>query len=120
MVSAATLFEGDTALSVGLKKAMCRVMAKYAADWRESCVSGLVGAPKLVDFDWRVDTKAASNHLTRMAVPTLFVDMKVQAQPTTKGQMPGCTSVQFELSKQALATMLEGLSKIRDQLSSIS
>lgn len=33
--------------------------------------------------------------------------------------MPGVKTVQLELSKQELATMLDGLTKIRDQLSAI-
>jgi len=120
LVSASTFFEGDTALSKGLKKAMCTILVSHAVEWRESSLASLIGPPKLVDFDWRVDTKTASNHLARMAVPTVFVEMKVQNAAEKKAVMPGVKSVQFELSKQALATMLDGLGKIKDQLSSIS
>ncbi len=120
VISASTFFEGDTVLSKGLKKGVCNILASHAAEWREASLAGLVGPPKLVDFDWRVDTKTSSNHLARMAVPTVFVEMKVQNAAEKKAVMPGVKSVQFELSKQALATMLDGLGKIRDQLSSIS
>lgn len=86
---------------------------------REAVVSSQVGPPKLVDFDWRVDLKTASNHLSRMAVPTVLVSMKVQNQPTEVGVMPSVKDVQFEMGASALNTLLDGLGKIRDQLGSI-
>jgi hypothetical protein len=46
--------------------------------------------------------------------------VQVQEPACKQGVMPGTSAVQFELSKPALSTMLDGLSKIRDQLSSIS
>jgi hypothetical protein len=92
--------------------------------------------------DWRVDMKTSSNHLSRMAVPTVIVEMKVrwlqergagrpargaraedraQLQETAArvDRMPGTRDVQFELDKETLATMLDGLGKIRDQLAGL-
>jgi len=120
LVGATSLFESEANFPAGLKKGICKILVTHAPEWREAATAQLVSPPKLIDFDWRVDLKTASNHLARMAVPTVFVEMKVQAAPVKRGQMPGVKQVQFELSKQALATMLDGLGKIRDQLSSIS
>lgn len=37
-----------------------------------------VSLPRLVDFDWRVDTKMASDSVSRMSVLTCILQMKVQ------------------------------------------
>jgi len=102
-----------------LKALLAKIIASHLVEWREASMNNMVSPPKLIDFDWRVDLKKSSNHLSRMAVPTLFVEMKVQETPEEKEVMPGVKDVQFELSKEALATMLDGLGKIRDQLGSI-
>ena len=49
----------------------------------------------------------------------MLVGMKVQDTPTHVGVVPDVKDVQFELSKEALQTMLDGLNKIRDQLGAI-
>ena len=38
-----------------------------------------VSLPRLVNFDWRVDVKTASDSAARMAQPTCIVQMKVSA-----------------------------------------
>jgi hypothetical protein len=102
---------------------LCRLLAKCLAaelpQWRAACVNNQVSPPKLVDFDWRVDVKTSSHLMERMAVPTVFVEMKVQDPPQRAGEVAPQRNVQFELSKQALATMLDGLEKIKGQLAGI-
>ncbi len=78
-----------------------------------------IGAPTLVDFDWCVDIKTSSSMLSRMQVPTVMVNLKIQSPPKKLGVMSGTRDIHFELSKQALNTMLDGLGKIRDQLDSV-
>ena len=75
--------------------------------------------PKFVDVDWRVDVKSATEQVGRMAVPTVLVDLKTRQQPVSKDAVPGTETVSFELSKEALDTMVDGLSRIRDQLGNI-
>ena len=87
--------------------------------WREAAVLSRVSLPQLIEVDWRIDVKTAAEQMSRMAVPTVLIDLKVQQQPEMRGQVPGVKDVNFELSKEALHTMLDGLGKIRDQLSSI-
>lgn len=103
-----------------LKGLIAKIIVARVGGWREACLSNQVSPPKLVDFDWRVDQKRSSNFLSRMTVPSVIVEMKVQKQPTQKGVMPGVEDIQFELSKEALGTMLDGLGKIRDQLGSLN
>ena len=45
---------------------------------------------------------------------------QIQEIQAHKDVMPGSQHVNFELTKEALETMLDGLGKIRDQLSSIA
>ena len=87
--------------------------------WRAAAVESRVALPRLVDFDWRVDVKTASDAVTRMSVPTLLVDLKVQDQPRERGVMPDTRTVNLEMSREALGTMLAGLHRIRDTLSQI-
>lgn len=50
----------------------CTGRRAHLLDVRACCVCSL---------DWRVDVKAASNHLANMSVPTVLVDMKVRTHP---------------------------------------
>lgn len=54
-----------------------------------------------------------------MHVPMVVVQLQVESQSQLLGDMPEVNKVNFELSKEALETMLDGLGKIRDQLSSM-
>jgi hypothetical protein len=80
----------------------------------------VVSLPRLIDFDWSVNIKSASDTVAGMAVPTCLVQMKVQSTPETTREMAEVQSVNVEFSKETLDTMLDGLSKIRDQLSSVA
>lgn len=99
-----------------LQKLLSKLLQTHLAEWREAALQCEVSAPKLMDFDWRVDMKTSSNHLSRMSVPTVLVEMELQETPQRVHEMPGVRKVNFELSKETLTTMLDGLSKIRDQL----
>lgn len=107
-------------LHPGLRKLLVQIVMAGLPEWKEATAGAMVGPPRLVDFDWRVDMKTSSNHLSRMAVPTVLVEMKLQETPARVGVMPGVRDVKFELTREALGTMLDGLEKIRDQLSGIS
>ncbi len=102
-----------------LAQLMGKVLRAHAADWRASAALNRVSPPTLLSFDYRVDTKAASDELGAMASSSLLLALKIQDQPTQADTMPGVRDVHLELSAQELATMLDGLSKIKDQLESI-
>lgn len=38
-----------------------------------------VSLPRLVDMDWRVDIKTSSDSISRMAVPTCLLQLKVMS-----------------------------------------
>ena len=58
--------------------------------------------------------------MARMSVPTCIVQMKVQKQAERVDQIPSIENVNIEFTKETLDTMLDGLGKIRDQLSSVA
>eukprot|EP00457_Paulinella_chromatophora_P017853 gb/GEZN01019008.1/.p1 GENE.gb/GEZN01019008.1/~~gb/GEZN01019008.1/.p1 ORF type:complete len:193 (+),score=30.99 gb/GEZN01019008.1/:28-606(+) len=102
-----------------LCKLLAKLIASHIPQWKDDVMGSLVSPPKLLDFDWRVDVKSSSNFLSKMQVPTVLVEMQLQAQPSRLQELPADQAVQFELSKESLATMLDGLAKIRDQLAAI-
>jgi len=96
------------------------IVAHHCAEWRELIIASQVSEPRLLDMNWRVDVKAASNHITTMSVPTCFVGLQVQSNPQRKDELPPISNVTFELNKEELETMLGGLTKLRDQLSGVA
>lgn len=105
--------------SKDLKILLANAIAERVDAWRENCVNSQVSPPKLVDFDWRVDVASSSNVLSHMMVPAVLVELTIQEQATQSRQMASTKNVQFELSKEALGTLVKSLGKIRDQLSNI-
>uniref|UniRef100_A0A8C6R8Z4 COMM domain containing 9 n=1 Tax=Nannospalax galili TaxID=1026970 RepID=A0A8C6R8Z4_NANGA len=67
-----------------------------------------------------VDIKTSSDSISRMAVPTCLLQMKIQEDPSLCGDKPSVSAVTMELSKETLDTMLDGLGRIRDQLSAVA
>uniref|UniRef100_A0A8C0X6H4 COMM domain-containing protein n=1 Tax=Castor canadensis TaxID=51338 RepID=A0A8C0X6H4_CASCN len=67
-----------------------------------------------------VDIKTSSDSISRMAVPTCLLQMKIQEDPSLCGDKPSISAVTVELSKETLDTMLDGLGRIRDQLSAVA
>ena len=54
-----------------------------------------------------------------MTEPTVLVSMQVQNTQTKMGIMSSTKEIQFELGKDSLGIMLDGLRKIREQLKKI-
>lgn len=57
--------------------------------------------------------KRASESLSTMSVPTVLVQLEVEEDSNTH------SNIQFELNKQTLDTMLDGLEKIKAQLATL-
>eukprot|EP00049_Salpingoeca_infusionum_P022923 m.9570 g.9570 ORF g.9570 m.9570 type:complete len:193 (-) comp5467_c0_seq1:370-948(-) len=103
-----------------LKSIVAGVVGANIATWNEQAIVDQTSLPKLVDFDWRVDVKVSSDDVARMSMPTTIVNMKVNDPPTKVGQAPSTSTVSFEVNKETLETMLDGLGRIRDQLSAVA
>ncbi|KAK1875731.1 COMM domain containing protein 9 [Dissostichus eleginoides] len=69
---------------------------------------------QLKDLDWTVSMVTGSDSLSRMSVPTCLVQLQME-DPC---QAVSTTTV--ELSRASLDTMLDGLGRIRDQLSVVA
>ncbi|XP_043119206.1 COMM domain-containing protein 9 isoform X2 [Puntigrus tetrazona] len=102
-----------------LKNLITKIILENSVAWRNEALSSQISLPKLVDLEWRVDMKTASDSLSRMAVPTCLLQMKLQDTPCISGS-PSESTVTMELSKETLDTMIDGLGRIRDQLSAVA
>lgn len=54
-----------------------------------------------------------------MHIPTVLMKLSVEDTPTNIHSMPINRTVDFEMGKDSLEAIIEGLGKIRDQLSKI-
>lgn len=55
--------------------------------------------------------------ISTMHAPSVIMALTVEGAPNRVDSLPDCTVVDFELSREALETVLDGMGKIRDQLS---
>lgn len=107
------------ALDDNLKKLVVSVIAKNLKSWREQSSSNQLSLPQLRDFDWRIDIKTSADTVTRMSVPTALVQMKIQDLPTSVDEMAPVRSMTFEVTKDTIETMLDGMGKILEQMESL-
>ncbi|KAM6158846.1 COMM domain-containing protein 9 isoform 2-T2 [Rhynchocyon petersi] len=103
-----------------LKNLLTRIILEHISAWRAEAQANQISLPRLVDLDWRVDIKTSSDSFSRMAVPTCLLQMKIQGEPSLCGNKTSVSAVTMELSKEMLDTMLDGLGRIRDQLSAVA
>lgn len=105
-----------------LRSLVSSIILSHLKEWRFVSLqqrSNLQGS-RLVSVDWRVDLKTCSEEVSSMSVPSAIVKLMVQPEASRQGELARLRTVQFELSKEALQTMLEGLRKIKAQLDKIS
>ncbi|XP_074853608.1 COMM domain-containing protein 9 isoform X2 [Carettochelys insculpta] len=103
-----------------LKNLLTKIILENATSWRNEAQSSQICLPRLVDMDWRVDIKTSSDSIGRMAVPTCLLQLKIQEDPALCGDNPVVSAVTVELNKETVDTMLDGLGRIRDQLSAVA
>ncbi|RUS91300.1 hypothetical protein EGW08_000914 [Elysia chlorotica] len=103
-----------------LRDLISKIIIDNMDKWKNDSVTGQVSLPKLVDFDWRVDTKTSSDSVARMSVPTCILNLQIEPRAVQVDATPQAETVNVELSKETLDTMLDGLGKIRDQLASVA
>uniref|UniRef100_A0A8C7FE97 COMM domain containing 9 n=1 Tax=Oncorhynchus kisutch TaxID=8019 RepID=A0A8C7FE97_ONCKI len=95
------------------------LITKIMLEHRSVAIPPMLTKDHFLMMDWRVDMKTASDSVSRMAVPTCLVHMKVEDSSCLRGS-GALSSVTVELSKETLDTMLDGLGRIRDQLSVVA
>jgi len=87
--------------------------------WREAAVKDQVHLPRLMDIDWRIDIKSASESISRMSVPTVIFGLKVEDPPRKVTDKAGVKTLNLEMNMETLQTMIDGLKFVEGQLSSI-
>ncbi|XP_052001884.1 COMM domain-containing protein 9 [Xyrauchen texanus] len=102
-----------------LKNLITKIILENSVSWRNEALSNQISLPKLVDMEWRVDMKTSSDSLSRMAVPTCLLQMKLQDSPCINSSASE-SRVTVELSRETLDTMIDGLGRIRDQLTVVA
>ncbi|XP_017295346.1 COMM domain-containing protein 9 [Kryptolebias marmoratus] len=102
-----------------LKNLITKILLENGPTWRTEALSHQISLPQLKDLDWRVDLVSGSDSLSRMAVPTCLVQLKME-DPCPPAGGDSVSTVTVELSRESLDTMLDGLGRIRDQLSVVA
>uniref|UniRef100_A0A3P9H9Z7 COMM domain containing 9 n=1 Tax=Oryzias latipes TaxID=8090 RepID=A0A3P9H9Z7_ORYLA len=102
-----------------LKNLITKILLENSPAWRTGALDKQVSLPQLKDLDWRVDLVTGSDKVSRMSMPTCLVQLKLE-DPCQSTDMESVSTVTVELSKESLDTMLDGLGRIRDQLSVVA
>ncbi|EDQ89229.1 uncharacterized protein MONBRDRAFT_25451 [Monosiga brevicollis MX1] len=103
-----------------LQGLLAKLILQNLGPWREQAAFQQLSLPRLKEFNWAIDVKTSSDQLARMALPTAVVHLKVEDLPQTTKEMPALRDVAFEMNKDTLETMLDGLGKIQEQLAAIA
>ncbi|XP_071398284.1 COMM domain-containing protein 9 [Centroberyx affinis] len=101
-----------------LKNLLTKILLEHCPTWRTEALSNPISLPQLKELDWRVDMVTGSDSVSRMAVPTCLVQIKTEESCATGSE--SVSSVTVELSRESLDTILDGLGRIRDQLSVVA
>lgn len=102
-----------------LKNLITKILLENSPTWRTEAVGDQISLPQLKDLDWRVDMVTGSDSVSRMSVPTCLVQLKME-DPCPSAGGESVSTVTVELSKESLDTILDGLGRIRDQLSVVA
>lgn len=87
--------------------------------WKEGSALGRVSLPRLQDFNWSLQFQRASSEVAEMQIPSVIMSLNIESTPCFTGDMSKVETVDVEMSREALETMIDGLGKIRDQLNNM-
>lgn len=110
----------DESIDPKIVKLVAKIIVKQAPRWKAIMSQQRIAWPRLLNMEWRVDMKTASQAVSRMSVPTVVLGLTVEEQPKDANKMPQAQTVNFELSREALQTMLTGMKQIATQLDQLS
>lgn len=94
-------------------------MKKQFVTFREASNCARVSLPNLIDIDWHVNMIKSSHAVKSIEIPSVVLQLDIADIPMHVNQLPMQKKIHVELNKESLDTMLEGLGKIRDQLSAM-
>jgi hypothetical protein len=78
-----------------------------------------VGPPRLLDFSCQVCSKASAADPGN-TISSCLLQFKVQENETRVNEQPSVSDITVELTRPTLSTLLDGMRRIRDQLSSVA
>ncbi|XP_069686265.1 COMM domain-containing protein 9-like [Periplaneta americana] len=78
-----------------------------------------VGPPRLLDFSCQVCSKAPATDPGN-TTSSCLLQLKIQENEGLANEQPAVSTVTVELSRPTLDTLLDGMGRIRDQLSSVA
>ncbi|XP_045893964.1 COMM domain-containing protein 9 [Micropterus dolomieu] len=102
-----------------LKNLITKILLENSPTWRTDALSDQISLPQLKELDWRVDLVTGSDSVSRMSVPTCLVQLKME-DPCPAAGGKSISTVTVELGRESLDTILDGLGRIRDQLSVVA
>ncbi|XP_063755891.1 COMM domain-containing protein 9 isoform X2 [Eleginops maclovinus] len=102
-----------------LKNLITKILLENSPAWRSEALSKQISLPQLKELDWTVNMVTGSDSLSKMSVPTCLVQLKME-DPCPSAEGGAVSAVTVELSRESLDTMLDGLGRIRDQLSVVA
>ncbi|XP_061532359.1 COMM domain-containing protein 9 isoform X2 [Phycodurus eques] len=97
-----------------LKNLLTKILLENREMWKTEAVRSQTTLPQLTAVDWRVDVVSSSDALSRMCVPACLVHFK------TEDACASDSVSTVELSRESLDTVLDGLGRVRDQLSAVA
>lgn len=113
----AALFDSEgSQVNPKLKQLIGQIVSNRLDIWRDVCHMNRISLPKLQEFDWSLNFQRSSNEIADIQVPSILMSLTVENTTENTNVLPSTQTVQFELSREALETMIDGLGKIRDQL----
>ncbi|XP_029008403.1 COMM domain-containing protein 9 isoform X1 [Betta splendens] len=102
-----------------LKNLLTKILLENCPVWRTEALGNQISLPQLKELNWRVDVVTGSDSVSRMSIPTCLVQFKVE-DPCSSAVNELVSTVTVELSRESLDTILDGLGRIRDQLSVVA
>eukprot|EP01039_Chlorochromonas_danica_P004031 gene4033-4409_t len=100
-----------------LKQLLGQTIGSRMETWKEASSLSRISLPRLQDFDWSLQFQRASSEVAEMQIPTVIMSLQVESNPTLTSSMSKVETIDIEMNREALETMIDGLGKIRDQLS---
>jgi COMM domain containing 9 len=99
-----------------LKQLIGQLISHKLEIWKDASISNRVSLPRYLDLDWTLNVQKSSSEVTHLNIPSLLLELSLEPTPQTTDGPSSVEKISFELSREALETVLDGLGRIRDQL----
>eukprot|EP01031_Cornospumella_fuschlensis_P044260 gene44260-54125_t len=90
-----------------LKQLLGQIIGSRLEVWKEASSLGRVSLPRLQDFNWSLQFQRASSEVAEMQIPSIIMSLNVESTPTFSGHMSKVETIDVEMSREALETMID-------------